>query len=440
MRRGAGTGGAGRALGARARPAGARARARSRLPAGPRHGLGARPGAAAPTPSASGRGCRARCRPTPWSRCSTRSSPGCCSRSSCSCWPWPPAGSARRGCWTGTDEPAGLVVRLVAVTVYGWNALVAERLLMGAWPVLVGYAVLPWLLGAARRWRAEDRLPRALLVLVPLGCLSASAGLATAVAVLAGAAGKGRTAKARPAGRRRQRAVAGRRAAARVVGDVGLRGRRGVRAARLRDRFPARSRRSPWAGSGTPPSSRTRAPARSAGWRWSRSWVWPPSGPRSWWRRTPGRERTALLVCWVVGWTLAVLTWLAPGLVGWASEHVAGRRRRPGRRPGAGALRAAAGRAGGRGRAGAGDQGASGAGGSSGARRRCRPAPRGTAARPGLRRRAPHRAGRLPGGVRRGARRCSRTGTATCWCCRCPATARPPGTTGTWCWTRSAAT
>ena len=39
------------------------------------------------------------------------------------------------------------MVRLVAVTVYGWNALVAERLLMGAWPLLVGYAVLPWLLG-----------------------------------------------------------------------------------------------------------------------------------------------------------------------------------------------------------------------------------------------------------------------------------------------------
>jgi hypothetical protein len=47
-------------------------------------------------------------------------------------------------------------------------------------------------------------------------------------------------------------------------------------------------------------------------------------GSRAWWRRTPGRERTALLVCWVTGWTLAVLTWLAPGAVGWASEHVAG--------------------------------------------------------------------------------------------------------------------
>ena len=45
----------------------------------------------------------------------------------------------------------GVVPRLAAVTLYGWNALVAERLLMGAWPLLVGYAVLPWLLAAARR-------------------------------------------------------------------------------------------------------------------------------------------------------------------------------------------------------------------------------------------------------------------------------------------------
>src|SRR3954452_3668955 len=87
-------------------------------------------------------------------------------------------------------EPATLVVRLVAVTVYGWNAYLAERLLMGQWPVLVGYAVLPWVLVTARRWRTTDRLPSALLVLVPLGCLSASAGLVTALAVLAAAAGR----------------------------------------------------------------------------------------------------------------------------------------------------------------------------------------------------------------------------------------------------------
>ncbi|HET6939569.1 MAG TPA: hypothetical protein VFI19_13225, partial [Nocardioides sp.] len=47
-------------------------------------------------------------------------------------------------------------------------------------------------------------------------------------------------------------------------------------------------------------------------------------GARPWWRRTEPRDRTALIVCWAVGWGTAVLTWLAPGLVGWASDHVPG--------------------------------------------------------------------------------------------------------------------
>ena len=47
-------------------------------------------------------------------------------------------------------------------------------------------------------------------------------------------------------------------------------------------------------------------------------------GVRSWWRRTAARDRVALLVCWSVGWGLAVLTWAVPGLFGWASEHVPG--------------------------------------------------------------------------------------------------------------------
>ena len=47
-------------------------------------------------------------------------------------------------------------------------------------------------------------------------------------------------------------------------------------------------------------------------------------GAGSWWRRTGGRQRIALLVCWGVGWGLAVLTWLAPGLVGFLAEHVPG--------------------------------------------------------------------------------------------------------------------
>lgn len=221
------------------------------------------------------------------------------------------------------DEPAGLLVRLVAVTVYGWNALIAERLLMGAWPLLIGYAVLPWLLDAARRWRAQDRLPRALLVLVPLGCLSASAGLATAVAVLAGAAGKGRTTKAvlLVAAGNAPWLVAGLLHASSATSDsaaaevFALRGEGSVPAP-----LAALTLGGIW-NTAVQPEARTGA----LGWVALVALVGLAAiGSRAWWRRTPGRERTALLVCWVTGWTLAVLTWLTPEAVGWASEHVAG--------------------------------------------------------------------------------------------------------------------
>lgn len=75
--------------------------------------------------------------------------------------------------------------RLVAATVAVWNPFVVERLLIGHWPLLVGYAVLPWLVVSLRRSRTEDRLPLRVPLLLLVGSLSASAGLATAVAALA---------------------------------------------------------------------------------------------------------------------------------------------------------------------------------------------------------------------------------------------------------------
>ena len=87
---------------------------------------------------------------------------------------------------------ASLTARLAAITVYQWSPFVAERLVIGHWPVLVGYAVLPWLLVLGRRWRVDARFPMALAVLVPLGSLSASAGVATGVALLAAVAGRDR--------------------------------------------------------------------------------------------------------------------------------------------------------------------------------------------------------------------------------------------------------
>lgn len=220
-------------------------------------------------------------------------------------------------------EPATLVVRLVAVTVYGWNAYLAERLLMGQWPVLVGYAVLPWVLVAALRWRVEGRLPRSLLVLVPLGCLSASAGLATAVAVLAGAAGKGRTARAvlLVVAGNAPWLVSGLLHASSATSDAAaadvfaLHGEGSVPGP-----FAALTLGGIW-NTQVQPDSRTGL----LGWVALVALVGLAAiGVRSWWRRTAVRDRVALLVCWVVGWGLAVLTWAVPGLFGWASEHVPG--------------------------------------------------------------------------------------------------------------------
>jgi hypothetical protein len=216
-----------------------------------------------------------------------------------------------------------VVVALVAVSAYGWNALVAERLLMGAWPVLVGYAVLPWLFGAGRRWRAGPRMPAALLVLVPLGSLSASAGLATAVATLAATAGRGRTLKATAlvAAANAPWLVSGLLHASSATSDASaaevfaLRGEGSVPGP-----LAALTLGGIW-NTTVQPDSRTGA----LGWVALVALVGLAAvGARPWWRRTATAERRALLVCWTVGWGVAVLTWASPGLVGWASEHVAG--------------------------------------------------------------------------------------------------------------------
>ncbi len=65
-----------------------------------------------------------------------------------------------------------LPARLVAATFYVWNPFVAERLVLGQWPLLVGYAALPWLIGALwgdrARWGAVT-LALAALALTPVG-------------------------------------------------------------------------------------------------------------------------------------------------------------------------------------------------------------------------------------------------------------------------------
>ena len=216
-----------------------------------------------------------------------------------------------------------LAARLAVVGVFQWNAFVVERLLIGHWPVLVGYALLPWILLLATRWRESGRLPLALPLLLPLASLSASAGLVSAVALLAGGWG---TARRRlllvlVACANAPWLVAGLAHAARAATDPD-----GARVFALHDEgslpgpLAALSLGGIW-NSQVVPDSRTGA----LGWATLLVVLGVAAvGARPWWRATAPRARATLLICWAVGWGSAVLTWLAPAAVGWLGEHVPG--------------------------------------------------------------------------------------------------------------------
>ncbi|WP_176611657.1 hypothetical protein [Actinomadura sp. WMMB 499] len=90
-----------------------------------------------------------------------------------------------------------LVPRLAAGAVYAWNPFVAERLLLGQWALLLGYAALPWALAAAARAGERGggrRLVRALLPAAVGGfaALAVSGLAALVVALFAGRRAAGR--------------------------------------------------------------------------------------------------------------------------------------------------------------------------------------------------------------------------------------------------------
>lgn len=71
--------------------------------------------------------------------------------------------------------------RLVAASVYTWNAYVFERLVIGHWPTLIAYAALPWLLILGRRVRQGRTTALAPgLILVALASLTPTGGLLAA--------------------------------------------------------------------------------------------------------------------------------------------------------------------------------------------------------------------------------------------------------------------
>ena len=69
--------------------------------------------------------------------------------------------------------PLGTVARLAAGGFAVWNPFVVERLALGQWALLAGYAALPWLAMAATRWRRDGRL----VDLAAVGCWLAVASI-----------------------------------------------------------------------------------------------------------------------------------------------------------------------------------------------------------------------------------------------------------------------
>jgi hypothetical protein len=63
-----------------------------------------------------------------------------------------------------------MLARLAAAVFYGWNPYVAERLIIGQWALLIGYAGLPWVLRAGlalARECTKRNLARLILALLP---------------------------------------------------------------------------------------------------------------------------------------------------------------------------------------------------------------------------------------------------------------------------------
>ncbi|MFA1539822.1 hypothetical protein [Actinomadura monticuli] len=60
-----------------------------------------------------------------------------------------------------------LLPRLAAGVCYAWNPFVAERLLLGQWALLLGYAALPWVVSAAARTEEPGGGRRLVRVLLP---------------------------------------------------------------------------------------------------------------------------------------------------------------------------------------------------------------------------------------------------------------------------------
>ncbi|MFT4288267.1 hypothetical protein [Nocardioides sp.] len=228
----------------------------------------------------------------------------------------------------------GLVGRLAAVSAAVWSPFVVERLWLGHWPVLLAYAVLPWLVVATR----ARRLPAWTWGLLLVGSLSANAGLMTGLTLVVCGRGRRLRLLLAVAAANAPWLVAGLRHAA-LARDAG-----GYAAFALHgDGVPAPLAALSLAGiwnAEVVPGSREGVLAWLA---LAGLLVLAAAGLRPWWSagrtpesvsvaparpQAPGEQRR-LAILWAVGYGLAVAGWAAPDALAWLGEHL----------PGAGVLR-----------------------------------------------------------------------------------------------------
>lgn len=215
------------------------------------------------------------------------------------------------------------VARLVAVSVYVWSPYVVERLGIGHWPLLLCWAVLPWLVAEGIRLRTDPRIGAALPFLLLAGSLSANAGLMAAAVLLAVGA---------------TRANAPRLLALVVAANAPW-----VVAGLLH--LDTATSSAAGAVFGLDAEGPLPAPvaALTLGGIWNAEVV-PSSrgllvlplvltlayaalavaGARPLARRLGRRTTTALVALWAAGYAVAVLSWAAPDAVGWLAGHVPG--------------------------------------------------------------------------------------------------------------------
>ena len=64
-----------------------------------------------------------------------------------------------RGWAAARGEPAPVLATMAAGVCYAWNPFLAERLLIGQWALLLGYAGLPWVVRALLGWSRRPAAP-----------------------------------------------------------------------------------------------------------------------------------------------------------------------------------------------------------------------------------------------------------------------------------------